>query len=164
MTFFCPAGIKKSEQSDTKLAPMCKGWSKSISSSSHDFQQTHLPAIWPAAHLRRTSVFVKGENLGAGAIHLPRAFEIPKDGGRLRRPGPKKKDMTIGHVFLFGAADGSRTHLCSLGSCRSTDELQPRMDYAIHHSTPFSKMQGEKCRLAFFFPLRHESRPALISI
>ena len=29
-------------------------------------------------------------------------------------------------VFFLGAADGSRTHLSSLGSSHSTDELQPR--------------------------------------
>ena len=41
------------------------------------------------------------KNLGAGAIHFPRAFEIPKGGGRLRPPEPKKKD-TLKRVFLFG--------------------------------------------------------------
>ena len=30
------------------------------------------------------------------------SIEIPEGGGRLRRPEPKKKDMTKGHVFLFG--------------------------------------------------------------
>ena len=29
------------------------------------------------------------------------SIEIPEGGGRLRRPEPKKKDMTKGHVFLF---------------------------------------------------------------
>ena len=37
------------------------------------------------------------------------SIEIPEGGGRLRRPEPKKKDMTKGHVFLFGARGGSRT-------------------------------------------------------
>ncbi len=31
---------------------------------------------------------------------------------------------------LDGAGDGNRTRLYSLGSCRSTDELRPRCDYA----------------------------------
>ena len=39
-----------------------------------------------AALLRRTSVFAKGENLGAGAIHLPRADEIIGVPAR-RKPG-----------------------------------------------------------------------------
>ena len=36
---------------------------------------------------------------------------------------PKKKAPN--GAFFFGAADGSRTHLSSLGSLHSTDELQP---------------------------------------
>ena len=32
------------------------------------------PAFWPAARVRRTSVFAPGENLGAGRIHFARAF------------------------------------------------------------------------------------------
>ena len=86
------------------FAPLCKEWLKSIFSSSHDFHPMHLPAIWQAARWRRTSVFAAGENLDAVTIHLPRAFEISKGGGRLRQPEPKKKDMTYGHVFLFGTA------------------------------------------------------------
>lgn len=31
----------------------------------------------------------------------------------------------------YGADDGSRTHLCSLGSCRSTDELHPQITVYI---------------------------------
>ena len=114
----------------------------------HDFQPTHLPAIRPAARLRRTSVFAAGENLGAGAIHcaavgsfaalqmrrtpcgcLPRAFEIPKGGGRLQRPEPKKKDMTYGHVFLFGAGGRTRTGTVSppvdFESTTSTNSITP---------------------------------------
>ena len=34
-------------------------------------------------------------------------------------------------VFSFGADNGSRTRLCSLGSCRSTDELHPRLVHII---------------------------------
>lgn len=42
-------------------------------------------------------------------------------GGRAAEP---KRDICFQQMSLFlGAADGSRTHLCSLGSCRSTDEL-----------------------------------------
>ena len=34
------------------------------------------PAFWPAAPLRRTSVFAASENLGAGRIHSARACKI----------------------------------------------------------------------------------------
>ena len=43
----------------------------------------------------RTSVSAAGGNLGAEQIYFARAFEIPKGGGRLRRPEPKKKDTTF---------------------------------------------------------------------
>ena len=99
---------KKNPLKSFDFREFCKGWLKSIFSSSHDFQPTHLPAIWPAVRLRRTSVFVCGGSLGGGAIHLPRAFEIPR-GGAANGSETKKKDMTIGHVFLFGARGGSRT-------------------------------------------------------
>ena len=39
--------------------------------------------------------------------------------------------------FCFGAADGSRTHLSSLGSLHSTDELQPRKAMAQDIPAPF---------------------------
>ena len=47
---------------------------------------------------------------------------------------PKKKAPN--GAFFFGAADGSRTHLSSLGSLHSTDELQPHCfaDSMITHS------------------------------
>ena len=61
------------------------------------------PAIRPAALLRRTSVFVSGENLGAGAALPTPSIEILKGGGRLRRLGPKKKDTTyVVSFFLEG--------------------------------------------------------------
>ena len=33
------------------------------------------PAFWPAAQVRRTSVFASGENLGAGRIYFARAMK-----------------------------------------------------------------------------------------
>jgi len=38
------------------------------------YLETIQPAFWPAALLRRTSVFAAGENLGPGRIHFARAF------------------------------------------------------------------------------------------
>ena len=58
-------------------------------------RRTTQPAFWPAARLRRTSVSAAGGNLGAEQIYFARAFEIPKGGGRLRRPEPKKKDTLL---------------------------------------------------------------------
>ena len=40
----------------------------------------------------------------------------PKGGSRLWRLEPKKKDMIKDHVFLFGAGEGNRTLVFSLGS------------------------------------------------
>ena len=42
------------------------------------YLETTQPAFWPAALLRRTSVFAAGENLGAGRIHFARAFKIKR--------------------------------------------------------------------------------------
>ena len=38
-----------------------------------DIYNPEAPAFWPAAPLRRTSVFAASENLGAGRIHSARA-------------------------------------------------------------------------------------------
>ena len=54
--------------------------------------------------MRRTSVSAAGGNLGAEQIYFARAFEIPKGGGRLRRPEPKKKDTTFVVSFFLGFA------------------------------------------------------------
>ena len=51
--------------------------------------------------MRRTSVSAAGGNLGAEQIYFARAFEIPKGGGRLRRPEPKKKDTTFVVSFFL---------------------------------------------------------------
>ena len=67
-------------------------------------RRTTQPAFWPAARLRRTSVSAAGGNLGAEQIYFARAFEIPKGGGRLRRPEPKKKDTTFVVSFFLDAA------------------------------------------------------------
>ena len=42
------------------------------------YLETTQPAFWPAALLRRTSVFAAGENLGAGRIYFARAFKIKR--------------------------------------------------------------------------------------
>ena len=58
-------------------------------------------------HMRRTSVFVKGKNLGAGRIHSARALQSPWGGGGRRPPEPKKED-TPKRVFLFGTSQHYR--------------------------------------------------------
>jgi len=60
------------------------------------------PAFWLAALTRRTSVFACGENLGGGAIHLPRALKYR----RVERPTgvePKKKDSRPFRRLFFSA-------------------------------------------------------------
>ena len=73
------------------------------------------PDFCPAAHLRRTSVFAAGENLGAGRIHSARACKI-----KGWRPPPaartQKERHDVSRVFLFGAGKGNRTLIFSLGS------------------------------------------------
>ena len=49
------------------------------------------PAFWPAAPLRRTSVFAFGENLGAGAALLPRALKYRRVEPPSGRRNPKRK-------------------------------------------------------------------------
>ena len=48
--------------------------------------------------------------------------------------------------FRSGADNGRRTRLCSLGSCRSTDELYPHIKLLNYYSRSFCKLQHEKCR------------------
>ena len=55
--------------------------------------------------------------------------------------GIQKKRHLQSRCLFFGAADGSRTHLCSLGSCRSTDELQPHLEADDYYSRPFPVLQ-----------------------
>ena len=50
--------------------------------------------------------FAKGQNLGAGAIHLPRAFESPKGGAAYWAAEPKKKDTTCVVSFFLVDSKG----------------------------------------------------------
>lgn len=66
-----------------------------------------------------------------------------------------------------GAGDGSRTRLCSLGSCHSTDELHPQDSPAARH-TPQPALQTPIVRIIFRFAKHtgrrtHLPRPALPS-
>ena len=45
--------------------------------------------------------FAPGENLGKGAALPTPSIEIPKGGGRLGRPKPKKKGLPIGSPFFL---------------------------------------------------------------
>ena len=89
-------------------------------------------AFWPAAHLRRTSVLPQAKPWRRGNSLAPSIFNHRRVEPPFGRRNPKKKDICFQQMsFFFGAADGSRTHLCSLGSCRSTDELQLRLEDII---------------------------------
>ena len=78
---------------------------------------TH-PAFWPAARVRRTSVFTAGENLGAGAALPTPSIEIPKGGDRLRRSESKTKGHPFGCPFVlevpprFELGSGAFAELC----------------------------------------------------
>ena len=73
------------------------------------------------------------------------------------RKAPKgKDDLFCKSPFPFGAADGSRTHLCSLGSCRSTDELQPHVHCIIAwHAAKCNRKMSKYA--ADFLPYRREA-------
>ena len=59
--------------------------------------------------------FRRRRNPCAGAIHLPQVFGNAEGWRPPPAPEPKKKDMTYGHVFLFGASDEARTRYLHLG-------------------------------------------------
>ena len=102
---------KKAGASVISLAPTVEGAVKIDILDGRDYcRRTAKRPFWAAARVRRTSVFTAGENLGAGAALPTPSIQIPKGGSRLWRLEPKKKDMTKGHVFLFGAPEGTRTH------------------------------------------------------
>ena len=61
-----------------------------------DIYNPEAPAFWPAAPLRRTSVFAASENLGAGRIHSARACKI----------FPVTKKWPHLSVWLFFGRDG----------------------------------------------------------
>ncbi len=142
--------MKKLVAGDMSLATSPKGWLKSIFSSSHDFQPTHLPAIWPAVRLRRTSVFVCGGSLGGGAIHLPRAFEIPRGGAANGSETKKRHDhrswrLRRTSVFVCGGSlGGGAIHLprafeIPRGGAANGSETKKRHD---HRSCLFFGARG----------------------
>ena len=70
--------------------------------------ETAQPVLWPAALLRRTRFSPQAKTLAQGEFISPEHFKS-KGGAALRAAKPKKKDICKADVFLFGAADGSRT-------------------------------------------------------
>ena len=83
--------------------------------------------------MRRKSEPLEAAENRAGAALPTLIIQIPMGGGSQRQPDPKKKDMTAGHVLLFGAGYGSRTRLFGLGSRRTTDVLTLRI---LFYSVP----------------------------
>ena len=157
------AGTQKERHDSRRVFLFAKDGQNRYSQVCAIFSRRTLPAIWSAARLRRSSVFTAGENLGAGGIHYAavggfaalrmrrtpcghfrRAFESPESGGRLRRPEPKKKDMTYGRVFLFGAGDRTRTGTLSpavdFESTTSTNSITPAgTGHIIQETLPICK-------------------------
>ncbi len=66
-------------------------------------------------------------------------------------PVKKEKNHSLKRmVFFFGAGDGNRTHLSSLGSLHSTDELRPLMLLA-QYSTKMPQTQAPFVPKGIFF-------------
>ena len=109
-------------------------------------RRTTQPAFWPAARLRRTSVSAAGGNLGAEQIYFARALEF-QGVQAAKRPEPKKKDMTYGHVFLFGASDEARTRYLHLGKVALY-----QMSYTRNSRVYISRF-SPRCQYFFIFSL-----------
>ena len=102
------------------------GRSNSLAFKFAIFLEKHLTGLLAGSAFAPYKRFTTGKTLAQGEFTSPEHFNHR----RVERPTgakPKRKcDLSKQVAFSFGAADGSRTHLCSLGSCRSTDELQPQ--------------------------------------
>ena len=97
---FFAMGIKR-RRSKADFAPTCKERLKSIFSR---IETAAGELANPPSGRRRlcaVRAFCRRQNLGAGAIHLPRAFEIPKGGAALWAAEPKKKGLPIGSPFFL---------------------------------------------------------------
>ena len=102
------------------------GRSNSLAFKFAIFLEKHPTGLLAGGAFAPYKRFATGKTLTQGEFTSPEHFNHR----RVERPTgakPKRKcDLSKQVAFSFGAADGSRTHLCSLGSCRSTDELQPQ--------------------------------------
>ena len=64
-------------------------------------RRTDKRPFWAAARVRCTSVFTAGENLGRGAVLLPRALKVRRVEPPFERRNPKEKDICFADVLLF---------------------------------------------------------------
>lgn len=62
---------------------------------------TAIPAFWPAAQVRRTSVLTFGQNLGAGRIHFCRALQLPEGGDGKAVKTQNKKQLLSQLLFVL---------------------------------------------------------------
>ena len=84
--------MKKLVASDMSLATSWQGSLKSIFPIyGNTSKGSPLPAFWPGGAFAPYKVLACGQNLGAGAIHLPRALKSPKGGAARWAAEPKTK-------------------------------------------------------------------------
>ena len=96
-----------SKRTRRRSCPFCGGEDKlDIFSFSVVNRNAAQPAFWPAALLRRTSVFAPGENRGAGVALPTPTMEIPKGGAAPWAAEPTKKDTTYVVSFFVVRAWG----------------------------------------------------------
>lgn len=62
---------------------------------------TAIPAFWPAAQVRRTSVLAFGQNLGTGRIHFCRALQSPEGGDGKAVETQNKKQLLSQLLFVL---------------------------------------------------------------
>ena len=92
------------------------------------------PAFWPAALCAVQAFSPAAKTLAEGQFTCPEHLQYR----RVERPTgaePKKKDMTYGHVFLFGGDKRDRT-ADLLNAIYSPDMLVGRFHYRIDTLLP----------------------------
>ena len=115
--------VKKAVANDMQSATTCHVLTKKIHHGMGPAQRGG--AFAPYKHFCRRQKSWRRRNSLPPSMKIIYGYQIKRHDSR--------------RVFLFGAADGSRTHLCSLGSCRSTDELRPHSVAIIADLSPFCK-------------------------
>ena len=87
--------------------------------------------------------FAESKTLRRGNLFTP-SIQIPRTGGRLRRPEPKKKDMTCGHVFLF--CKGRLRSIFSRNKTKTPQSGGPESESSASESDSEAKSSGMSAR------------------
>ena len=114
---FFAAGIKR-RRSKADFAPTWQGVTIRILSGCLRFYlRSTQSAFCPAVHLRRTSVLPQAKPWRRGNSLAPSIFNHRRVEPSSGRRNPKKKDICFQQMsFFFGAGEGNRTPVFSLGS------------------------------------------------